>query len=368
MASRRIAAIALAAAVCMVGLHLQDDHGASELVECGRNGCYATDSRAREPIHASALDPLAGSDTIHRAYSESGEIRGVNGGHVARGIRWQAAKRDRSHLRLERVGVHIGGSAMEKAVPVRSLSLSLPPPRSPREAGSIRQLHASRRSPNMPNRNRQRFWRVRLNGFLLFLFSSLSSFPHPLQPSLTFFPGGSCVTPVSIPSQAVFWDESEYDWKDHHSPRTEGDLRRIRQRSLKGQSKLAEYGVNVDSSWLGRTHKVSALPSRSSTGWNSRSPGFLTDSCLLRQFPTQGLDSLSTRPCGGVGTFVAATGGMQGEPYLLGGVSKAEHSSRDMLELSGVKVGTLNSRVRDENSGVDHPCLLNSPIVGADEK
>lgn len=68
-----------------------------------------------------------------------------------------------------------------------------------------------------------------------------------------------------------------------------------------------------------------------------------------------------------MGTYVALSGGMQSEPYLLGGVSVAEHKSRDMLELSGVKVGSINAGVRGQQH-IYRPCLLNSPIVGADEK
>lgn len=93
----------------------------------------------------------------------------------------------------------------------------------------------------------------------------------------------------------------------------------------------------------------------------------MTLSPQFTQFPTDGYDELNAEPCSETGQYVALSGGMQSEPYVLGGVSVAEHKSRDMLELSGVKVGSINTGVRGRHR-THRPCLMDSPIVGADEK
>jgi hypothetical protein len=105
-------------AVAMVAMHIGVSRGGTaELTECGRNGCYEDDSRIKEAVHPSNLDPFTGSQQVHQAYSQSGEIRG---GKREGNVHWRPAKKDRGMHHLEQAGVNVGGEHLEKAIPVRT--------------------------------------------------------------------------------------------------------------------------------------------------------------------------------------------------------------------------------------------------------
>lgn len=108
------------AAVAMVAMHIGEGRWVgAELTECGMNGCYDDDSRIKEAVHPSDLDPFTSSQQVHQAYSQSGEIRG---GRREGNVHWRPAKKDRGMHHLEQAGVNVGGEHLEKAIPVRTPS------------------------------------------------------------------------------------------------------------------------------------------------------------------------------------------------------------------------------------------------------
>uniref|UniRef100_A0A6T8K9K2 Uncharacterized protein n=2 Tax=Hemiselmis andersenii TaxID=464988 RepID=A0A6T8K9K2_HEMAN len=143
-----------------------------------------------------------------------------------------------------------------------------------------------------------------------------------------------------------YYDPQNYDLETATSPRTLSQAKKVRVNSQRAQDKLERHGVNVEGKFLfgrhdmiGRTHALVA--------------------------PEESLAPVI--PCGT--TYTAATGGMQAEPYI-GTVGAGEHDSRSYLEGQGVKVGTgLVEPFGVHRHGPAHgPCLLDSPIVGADSK